>query len=680
MASDIGLTIKTPLEDGTFYVRRLEGTEYVSRAFEFRLQLFSAKTDVNFTKLLGQPVSVEITAGDGEVIRSFAGVASRFGQTNFEGRYAVYEMVMVPWIWLLSRNACCDIHNETTTLDIVKAVLKRATPDAETLLVSSGWADRLYCVQYRESDLDFVSRLIEEDGFYWFFEPSGEGHKMVVADGAQTAETVHEVRYGAGGGGDEATRVTDFTKVQEFTTGAYEMIDFEYSDPKLGEPIESVPSSVDLGSTSNETKWYDFPAEFGKMTAGDTGKLRERVKTRMAEEDSRAVLFRGKSKVYEIAAGHGIKLSEAYREDFDGDYLVTQVRHTLTACGGLEAGEGGEFAYDNEFECVPDGIRYVPPRRTPKPKIRGVHTAVVKEAIDGTARVRVAFPWCKDKLSCWIRVAQTWAGGGWGAQFHPRVGHEVIIDFFEGDPDLPLIVGRVYNGENEGPYADKHSLGGFKSRSMEGGPDNFNEIRFEDAKGNEELFFHAEKDHIIEVEKDESKEIGENRSEKVGKKVTIDIGGDRSESVKGARSLSVGGDKSETVTGDKSNTVKKGHMETITENMQVDVTKDLIVAAKGAATLTAGAALTVSAGQATTISSKGACTIEVKEAATLAIKKEWDAKAKKIQVEAEDELVIKVGKATITMKSNGDITLDGNALELKGSGEVKIKGAKSGVQ
>jgi type VI secretion system secreted protein VgrG len=683
--AEINITVTTPLPDGTFYLRSLSGVERVSRAFEFRLELLSGDPEVDFTKLLGQAISVEL-APNGELARTFAGVCASVAAKGMEGTYAVYELVMVPWLWLLGRNATCDIFNETTVQEIVKTVLRRA-PQPEFEMPSSGWTERNYCVQYRESDLAFVSRLLEEDGFYYYFEPSGEFHKMIVVDGSQSCATVHEVKYSVSESHGEAFRVVEFRKIQELTPAAYEMVDFDYADPKLGEPMESVPSAVDVGSAPNDTTWYDFPAEFGKITAGDGAKLRDRVKLRMAEEDARAIVFRGRSKVFEIAAGHGIRLSEAYREEFDGDYLVTEVRHELSMTGGLEAGAGGTYSYENRFECVPDGVRYVPPRLTEKPKIRGVHTAIVKDAIDDKARVRVSFPWCKDKLSCWVRVAQTWAGGGWGAQFHPRVGHEVVVDFFEGDPDLPIIVGRVYNGENEGPYADKHSRGGVKSRSMDGNPDNFNEIRFEDEKGKEELFVHAEKDHVIEVENDEAKEIGRNRSEKVGKDVSIRIGGDRSETVDGKRALSVTGNKEESVSGEKSISVSKGHTETITNDMKLDVGKEtkvnvgknLTVAATEAATLSAGKALTVSAGADTSVTSKGACTIEVDKGAKLTIKEEWGAEAKKIQIEAKEEIVLKSGSASITLKKNGDIVIDGKAIDVKGSGDVKIKGSKSSV-
>ncbi|MFN8179155.1 MAG: type VI secretion system tip protein TssI/VgrG [bacterium] len=680
---EIAVVVKTPLPDGTFQLRSLEGTEAVSQLFEFRLTLVSADVEVDFRKMIGQPVSVEVSLASGDLVRTFAGVVSRFGQKGLEGRYAVYEMELVPWLWLLSRSAGCDLFNETSTQDIVKEVLRRA-PRSEFELVGSGWTDRLYCVQYRESDVNFIQRLLEEEGFYFFFEPSGEFHKMIVADGAQTAATSIDVKYSVATAHEETHTVKEFGKVQQLTPGEYEMVDFDYADPKLGEPVESVPSSVDLGSADNETKWYDFPGEFGKITGGDTGKLRERVKLRIAQEDSRAVAFRGKSGIFEMMPGHGIKLTEAYREDLDGDYLVTSVTHKLESTGGLEAGGGGGSSYENTFECVPDGIRFAPSRVAPKPRIRGVHSAIVKEAIDDQARVRVGFPWCKDKVSCWIRVAQTLAGGGWGAQFHPRVGHEVVVGFYEGDPDLPIIVGRVYNGENEGPYSDKHSRGGVKTRSMDGNPDNFNEIRFEDEKGAEEILIHAEKDQTIEVENDEAKDIGGNRMEQVKKNVTIKIGGDRSETVDGARNLSVGGNKTEAVTGEKNISVTKGHTENITEAMKLDVGKDtnvtvgksLTVAATEAVSLSAGKALSVSAGEDTSVAGKGAMTITVDKGGKMSIKEEFGLEAKKIQIEAKDEIVIKVGSASITMKSSGDITLDGGKIGVKGSGDVTFKGSK----
>ena len=684
---ELAAEVKTPLKDVNFIFRRLEGTEAVSRPFRWKVDLLCATLEVDFRKLVGQPVSIDISLAGGEVLRTFAGIVSRVGQKGLQGRYALFEMELVPWAWLLSRSATCDIFSETSTQEIIKTVLRRA-PQSEFELAGGSWTERVYCVQYRESDLAFVARLLEEEGFYYFFEPSGEFHKMIVADGAQTAATVHDVKYSVATAFEGQLTITEFMKIQEFTPGGYEMVDFAYSDPKLGEPVESVPSSVDLGSTSNETKWYDYPAEMAKITGGDTSKLRDRVKLRMAQEDSRAITFRGKSRVFEMTAGHGINLSEAYLEDLDGAYLVTEVKHKLEVTGGTEAGESGGSSYENEFLCVPDGIRYAPPLESPKPRIWGVHTAIVKEAIDDQARVRVAFPWCKDKVSCWTRVAQTLAGAGWGAQFHPRVGHEVVVSFYEGDPDLPVIVGRVYNGENEGPYSAKHSQGGVKTRSMDGNPDNFNEIRFEDEKGNEELIIHAEKNHIIQVEADESKEVGGNRSEKVEKNVTIKITGDRSETVDGARNLSVGGNKTEAVTGEKSISVTKGHTETITQAMKLDVGKDttvtvgkaLTVSATDAVTISAGKALAISAGKDTTVSGQGACTISVEKAGKMTIKESFGLEAKEIQIEAKDQIVLKVGSASITMKKNGDIVLDGGKIGIKGSGDVTVKGSKTSVQ
>lgn len=688
MADDLGISVsvKTSLAEDTFYLRRLTGTEQVSRGFELRLELLSADPDIDFTALLGQPVTVEVSPG-GTLVRKFAGIAAKVGQTGTEGNYIVYEMLVVPWLWMLSRSACCDLWNETPTADIVKEILRKA-PQPEFEVPSSGWSDRLYCVQYRESDYDFVSRLVEDEGFYYFFEPSGEFHKMIVADGAQAPAKVHEVKYSGSETHGQDFTVTSFGKTQELTTGEYQMVDFDYADPKLGEPMEAVPSAVETGSAPADTTWYDFPGEFGKITGGDTGKLRDRVKLRIAEEDAKAIVFRGKSRIWEIAAGHGIRLEGAYREEYDGDYLVTRVTHDFKMAGGLEAGAGSqEYSYSNEFECVPDGVRFVPPRLSPKPRIRGVHTALVKEAIDDKGRVRVSFPWCKDKLSCWVRVSQGWAGGGWGIQWHPRVGHEVLIHFFEGDPDLPVIIGRVYNGENEGPYSDKHSRGGVKSRSMDGNPDNFNEIRFEDEKGNEELFIHAEKNHVIEVENDESKDIGNNRSEKVKKDVSIRIGGDRSETVEGKRSLSVTGNKEESVSGDKSISVTKGHTETITlaakidvgEAMTINVGKALTIAAGTTGGISSKEGMTVAAGKEATYTVGEAWTMDVGKGAKLTIKEEWGAEAKKIQIEGKDEIVLKAGSASITLKQNGDIVIDGKVIDVKGSGDVKIKGSKAQV-
>jgi type VI secretion system secreted protein VgrG len=334
--------------------------------------------------------------------------------------------------------------------------------------------------------------------------------------------------------------------------------------------------------------------------------------------------------------------------------------------------------YENAFTCVPAAVAYHPPRTTPRPQVRGCQTAVVvgpsgeEIFVDKYGRVKVQFHWDREgkndaNSSTWIRVATSWAGQQWGAIHIPRVGQEVVVDFLEGDPDRPIIVGSVYNADMMPPYAlpANKTQSGIKSRSTtKGTAANFNEIRFEDKKGNEQLYIHAEKNQDIEVENDETHTVGHDQTVSIGHDRTEDVGNDETITITGNRTESVGKNETIDVGGNRTESVAKDETIDITGQRTLTVGKDQ--------TTNIGGALTTSVGKDEARSVGGARSTDVGKDDTLKV-------GKKLHIEAGDEIVIKTGDATITMKKDGTIKIDGKDVTVNGSGKINVKASSDVV-
>jgi type VI secretion system secreted protein VgrG len=487
--------------------------------------------------------------------------------------------------------------------------------------------------------------------------------------------------------------VKSWSKKQELRPGKYALADYNYEDPRTKLLVEA-ETSVPIGG-NDALEMYDYPGEFDKLGDPTASKLDfgdEWVRLRMEEEETRSITIRGAGTSPTLAPGVRFNLVNHVRESENDQYLITEVTHVVQQEIDSRPGRSvaGGIEYSNSFVCIPADRKFIPPPRSEKPVMRGPQTAVVvgesdsnpgEVRIDEKGRVKVQFHWDRSEdrngeTSCWIRVSQGWAGAGWGVQFHPRIGHEVIVSFLEGDPDRPIITGRVYNGVNEIPYPDPNQ-GGVKSRSTpDGSPDNFNEIRFDDTKDEEEFFVQAEKNHTIVVKNDESRTIGND--------LGITVEKNRTEKIGENRKLSVGGEKTESVSGPKNISVTKDHTETIDGKMTVTVGKEKELTVAKKLTITAGEDFTISTDKNLSVSSTenssftvtGDHTLTVEKTSKTAVTEGYDVKAKEILIEADDKITIKVGSAKLIMESSGDITLEGAKIGIKGSGDVKIKGSK----
>jgi type VI secretion system secreted protein VgrG len=563
------LSIETPLGPDKVVLRSFSGLEAMSQLYHFDLDLVSQDANLDFGKIIGQNVTIHVQLADPKKERYFHGIISRFAQLPREGRLAHYRAEMVPRLWMLTRATDCALYQNLSVLEIVEQVLKKnGVTDFETSV--SGRYDKWeYCVQYRETACNFVMRLLEQEGLFFFFRHEKQKHVMVIADSPSAHKPSPEqpkVRYEAwtGSGYKRAEDgITGWRFEQEFRPGKYTIRDFNFEMPGTDLLATCDTQIQQGGNTAFEI--YDYPGEYENKNQGET-----QAKLRMEEEELEHTIISGESDCRVFSPGNKFELIGHDRRDQNGAYVLTSVTHHAQQ-GGLYSGVGSpeEARYQNTFACIPFAIPFRPLRRTPKPMIQGSQTAFVVgpkgEEIfcDKYGRVKVQFHWDRigkddDQSSCWVRVSQPWAGKNWGAISIPRIGQEVIVDFLEGDPDRPIITGRVYNAGAMPPYAlpDEQTKTTFKTNSSKGGG-GFNELRFEDKKGSEQIFLHGEKDLDIRVkndrfenidrdrhltvERDRFEEIKRDIQSKSGRDLVQEVGRDHHLTVGGKQAIDVGG-------------------------------------------------------------------------------------------------------------------------------------------
>jgi type VI secretion system secreted protein VgrG len=546
------LSMTTPLGKDILLIIRLKGEESISQLFNFRLDLLAeVGSEIRFEKVLGQTVTVELRLLDGKK-RYFNGLVKRFAQGKREERFIRYRAEIVPKIWLLSKKVRSRIFQHLTVPEIIKQVLSGFEVNYE---MQGTYYQRDYCVQYRESDFDFISRLMEEEGIYYFFNHSNDTHQMKVTDIPNQHPSVAgqtNVIYDELSGGERDTmRITAWEKSQELRSGEYTLWDHSFELPGKNLQVkEKTIESVAVGKVTHklnvggndQLEIYDYPGGYAQRFDGidpsgsprpqdlkDVFRDSERTtRIRMEQEEVCTLAIEGKSNCGNFSAGYKFNLERHFNSD--GSFLLTRVEHDARTEGNYQTGEFDKFDYQNNFSCVPFAMAYRPQRVTPRPVISGNQTATVVgpqgEEIfcDKYGRVKVQFHWDREGKkdagsSCWIRVAQIWAGKGWGAFFWPRIGHEVVVLFEEGDPDQPVIVGSVYNAENM-PWFTlpiNRKLAGLKSASVQGTANrNYNGIVFNDQKGQEHLAIHSERNLTFNSENDKMIHGGRHKGERVG--------------------------------------------------------------------------------------------------------------------------------------------------------------------
>jgi len=561
------IRIATPLGDDELLITAFRGSEEISRLFHFELSLLSHNHSIDFKKIIGGNVTVSILLGNGEE-RFFNGLVASFSQSsgNVEAEgsgevFSQYTATIVPWLWLLTKTADLRIFQGKSAVDIIEQIFTEKGLSDFTKKLNATYSPRTYCVQYRETDFSFISRLMEEEGISYYFSHENGKHTLVLADAnnAYSPCPHHEkVRYQhstVGRGNLEEDMIKTLELRNEIRVGKYSLNDYNFETPATNLLVE-MESTQNLGPGEKEV--YDYPGLYDKRAGGDS-----LARVRIQEQEARIASITGASDVRSFASGYSFTLEDYFREEMNNKkYLLIAVNHSAQQ-QGFGSGDGGVNSYTNAFTCIPFDTPFSPPRLTPKPVVEGVQTAIVVgpagEEIhtDKFGRVKVQFHWdreskANENSSCWMRVGQVWAGNCWGAMHIPRIGQEVIVDFLEGDPDRPIIIGSVYHGTNMPPYPlpDEKTKTTIKSNSSKGGG-GFNELRFEDKKGSEQIFIHGEKDFDLRVKNDRKEYIGNERHLTVETDQFALVKKSKNQIVKEDYLENVGGDYNTAVGGDR---------------------------------------------------------------------------------------------------------------------------------
>jgi len=670
------------------------GSEGISEMFRYNIDLASLDGEVDFDAVIGQPALLTIHGLKGK--RYVHGIVSLFEQTGKEGKWTRYRAEVVPAIWILSRHYTCRIFQTQTIPDIIKKVLTDAgiSSDQFRFSLKKTYKPRDYCVQYRESDLSFISRLMEQYGIFYLFEHAEDKDIMVIGNDPVVHVPIQDpatVIYHAPGttGVSDQEHIFEYRFNREIRSGAVMLKDFDFKKPRLNLGAEQ---KVD---GDGKLEVYDYPGEY---EAPDLGK--DLAKVRLEEIQSTQKVGSGQSDCRRFIPGYRFTLDKFSRTELNREYLLIQLTHSGNQPQSLGAEGGGsssDVMYENRFTCIPSDVSFRPLRLTPRPMIAGPQTAVVVgpkgEEIytDEYGRVKVQFHWDRDgkqdeKSSCWIRAAQIWAGTGWGAMFIPRIGQEVIVEFLEGDPDQPIITGRVYNGDNMPPYtlpAEK-TKSTMKSNSSKGGGGS-NEFRFEDAKDSEEIYLHGQKDWTIVIEndknqkvgKDETLEVGENRDKKVGKDQSEDIGDNKTITVGKNHTEKIGENANIDIGKDETISIGKNQSISINDNMTLTVGKNLTESISDNADYSIGKDCIFNIGKNLTMKIGEKGTVEVNKDLGMNIGKKLNIQAAdQINILSDKEIVLKTGSASISMKKNGDIVINGKKISIKASSDLVMKGSK----
>ncbi len=616
------LSITTTLPKDELLLTSIEGIESISDLFEFEIQVLSKNHNLKAEQLVGKPATVTI---QNKLKRTFNGYISRFvyGEVKSDN-LRTYQLTMVPWLWFLTKTNGHRIFQNKTTKDIVTQVFNDLGFKDFNFKATGNTTPREYCVQHNESDFDFVSRLLEEDGIAYFFEQKNDSHMLHIVDAQNAYPTCKETDLTYSKGNQPNTQISRWEHNYEFRKGKWTLDDYDFNSPRTDQKKSKDSTSVFANAKSYEhyeyTPYHDF--------AGINDLTEKRIQ---AEEVPLNTIF-ASSDCSSFFAGGLFNLKKHAIKDEQGDYIITSIHHRASDDSYL-AGHEGASEYANDFTCIPEKVHFRPPLIHHKPWMQGPQSATVvgpageEIYIDELGRIKVQFHWDREgkrneNSSCFLRVMQPWAGAGWGTSFIPRIGMEVIVNFFDGDPDRPVVIGSMYNGDNGIPFSSKTQSGVRTRSSKQGDASNCNEFRFDDLKGAEQIYVHAEMNMDTEVENDETHSVDHDRTKTIGNDENSSIGNDRNKSV--------GNNQSESIGKDKSIDVGANHTESIGKNMSISVGENLN-----------------------------------------------EQVGKKITINAGDQITLLTGAASITMKKNGDITIKGKNIVIQGSSNVNVKASSN---
>lgn len=663
--SDAFLSVSTPFGADQLVLDAFEGTEAISQPFRFSLSMRSSSTSLDPATIVGAVATVTLKLGMAPA-RYFSGIVSRFLHSGGDRDFSSYSAELVPKLWLLTLTRNRVIWQNKTAADIIKAVLGEYAVTFDDQLTAT-YGAREYCVQHDETAFEFISRLMEEEGIFYFFKFASGTHTMVLADATSAHVDCTDAAalkyYPHPGGREMIDTVNRFEFESRLVAQKHSVGDYDYLQP-------STSLTAEHAATGGKGTQFEYPGGH-KVVADGTA----RAKIRVEAEQVQSAISRGQSYAYALTAGAKFTLSGHIRESLNAAHVVRTVNHTA-----------GHDHYSNSFETFSATVPFRPPRVTPRPRVAGSQIATVVGSsgeeiwTDAHGRIKVQFPWDRagtnnENSSCWVRVSQIWAGQGWGALFIPRIGQEVVVSYVDGDPDRPLVTGSVYNAEKTPPVTlpSMQTQSTIKSRSSKSGTAG-NEIRFEDKKDSEEFYFHAQKDMKVEIENALTTTIKESHETH-----TLDKG-DRTIEVKTGKEVhKVKGTRELTVTGNETHTNEADFTQKVTGNFELKVTGNLVIDVTGSitfktaadASIKSGTTMGIEAGTALTSKAGTALTNEagtsLTNKASLALTNEAGTGLKNkagTTLDNEGAMVNNKASATQTVDGGGMLTLKGGMVKI----------------
>ena len=707
------ITVQLPVEGLLFW--KLSGREALSEPFMFTLTLLGTDARADRSALLGQPVTVTIPTQALMTPRYLNGKVTRVAVSAVElsgTRYAAYELTVEPDLWPMQRDRNLRIFQGQTVPQIVKTLLGESRVNMEERL-SGSYRVWEYCVQYQESSLDFISRLLELEGIAYHFRHEQDRHTLILTDAPGQYEPFpgyETIPYHVtpSGGSTDEEGISQWALEDSVTPGIYSLDDYDFRKPNAWlfqarqNPLSPQPGSIDV---------YDWP---GRFVEHGHGEFYARIRQERWQVEHRQT--QGTATALGIAPGHTFVLRNAPFFGDNGEYLTT-IAHYRFEENRYASGPDSNTLHEIRFEVIPADVPYRPAQKTPWPRTYGPQTAKVVgpqgESIwtDKYGRVKVKFHWDRlgkgdDTSSSWVRVSSAWAGQGFGGVQIPRVGDEVVVDFINGDPDRPLITGRVYNEASMPPWALPAAATqmGFLSRSKDGSPDNANALRFEDKAGEEQVWLHAEKNMDTEIENDETHSVGSNRTKTIGANETTTVKKNRTETVVENETITVHQNRTETVDGNETITIHSNRTETVDQNEDVRIGQNQSVTVNGAQTLRVDKTKTETIALASMLNVGLAQNTNIGAAYVLNVGAGWMTNVGAMQMHnvalkysvnsgkdlslsagttadfsAEDKITLVCGESMIVLEQNGTITLSANKIKMVGEKVIDIDGTEINI-
>ncbi|MBK4215030.1 type VI secretion system tip protein VgrG [Paracoccus caeni] len=535
--------LTTVLGQDELVLLRFDGTDHLNDLFEFRVEALATREDVDFDALIGTHATVEIEGR--EASRPFDGIVTQARWAGVGENGHRYDLTLRPWFWLAGRRRNQRIFHNKTVVQIIQELLSdyaQLGDPALEIKLNNDYPVLEYTVQYRESDLDFARRQMERHGISFHFKHTRGSHTLVLTDDVLAHETIGARPYKRYDGHHqpEGEHFWEWAPERNLTTGAIRLTDYNFKKPDQAMEADRIG---DAAYAQGQIESFDYPGDYPAQSVGKIVAGLRAHQERGSDRRNRAIgdtLSLGAGKIVELSGDPVPGSGERY-------LCLSAVYHFVSEAYGSGDETSDGYSFTGSYTLTPDTAPMVPPRKTFVPAVQGPQTAAVvgdgEIDCDEYGRILVRFHWdLEDAFSMRCRVSQNWAGNGWGGMVIPRIGMEVVVEFLEGDPDKPLVTGCVYNGRNQVPYAlpANKTVSTFKSDTHQGS--GYNEFRFEDEKGREEVFMHAQKDHNTIIENDESHSIGHDRSKTVGN--------DQSESIGNDKTISVGHDHRENIGND----------------------------------------------------------------------------------------------------------------------------------